>query len=210
MNWYTIRFAGALLAGIFLLPFFISAQNNTATNPAAPENVAAEYPKDQVGILIQNSGWTAVPGAYPSKTRVMNGIAASLTYSAVPAGIRAEYEGLHAAVQLMPGRPVICICHVISIPGAPVLVRLHPKKSLRELDGGRLPLLGAKMSEAKQSDLVPAEVSQPENSVWLVRPTETLPAGEYALMLGTQNMSIFPFTVSSPAGDSAGSVPSKH
>jgi hypothetical protein len=66
------------------------------------------------------------------------------------------------------------------------------------------------MSEAKQNDLIAVEVSQPENIVWLVRPLEALPAGEYALMLGTQNMSIFPFTVSPPANDSPSPVPGKH
>src|SRR5258708_35392870 len=39
------------------------------------------------------------------------------------------------------------------------------------------------------------DVTQPENMVWLVRPQQPLPAGEYALMLATQNVSIFPFTV---------------
>lgn len=210
MNLPTNRFGAAILAGIFLLPLFTPAQNKTETNSPAPPNLTADYPKDRAGIMIENSGWTAVPSTFPSKTRVKNSIAASLTYSAVPAGIRAEYEGLHAQVQLAPGRPVICICHLVSLPGAPALVRLHPKKNLRELDGGRLPLLGAKMSEAKQSDLIAVEVSQPENMVWLVRPLQALPEGEYALMLGTQNMSIFPFTVSPPASDSTGTVPNKH
>jgi len=38
-------------------------------------------------------------------------------------------------------------------------------------------------------------VSQPERGVWLVRPRQDLPAGEYALMLGTRNVNIFPFTL---------------
>ncbi len=77
-------------------------------------------------------------------------------------------------------------------------MRLHPKKDSRELDAGRLPAVGAKIAEAKQSDLVPAEVVQPENACWLLRPRENLPVGEYALMLGTQNMSIFAFTITNP------------
>jgi hypothetical protein len=88
-------------------------------------------------------------------------------------------------------------------------VRLHPKKDSRELDGGRLPVLGAKMAEARQSDLVPTEVVQPENTYWLVRATEDLPAGEYALMLGTQNMSIFAFTIANPPGENPAAAPRK-
>jgi hypothetical protein len=88
-------------------------------------------------------------------------------------------------------------------------VRLHPKKDSRELDAGRLPTLGAKIAEAKQSDMVPTEVLQPENACWLLRPREDLPTGEYALMLGTQNMSIFAFTLANPLGERAVPAPKK-
>ena len=54
------------------------------------------------------------------------------------------------------------------------------------------------MADAKSSDLVPADVSHPDPQVWLIRPQFALDPGEYALMLGTQNMSIFPFTVLPP------------
>jgi hypothetical protein len=87
----------------------------------------------------------------------------------------------------------------MSLPGAPVLVRLHPKKGARELDGGRMyvyPVVGnSKMADASKSDIVPSDVSQPAPQVWLVRPQSPLDPGEYAMMLGTQNISIFPFTV---------------
>ena len=66
-----------------------------------------------------------------------------------------------------------------------------------------MPVLGAKMAEAKQSDLVPTEVVQPENTYWLVRATEDLPAGEYALMLGTQNM------IANPPGENPAAAPRK-
>jgi hypothetical protein len=84
-----------------------------------------------------------------------------------------------------------------------VLVRLHPKKGARELDGGRMidyPVVGgSKMADANKTDLVPADVSQPEPQYWLIRPQSPLEPGEYALMLGTQNISIFPFTVLPPS-----------
>jgi hypothetical protein len=197
-----------ILGGICLLPSFAPAQSETDANSSAPSVVTADYPKDSTGVLIDSSGWTEIPPAFPSKTHVKHAIAASLTYGAVPAVVVAEYHRLHAQVQLAPGRPVFCICHVASLPGTPVVVRLHPKKNSRELDGDRLPVLGAKVSEATKSDLVDVDVSQPESTVWLVRPREALPSGEYALMLGTQNMSIFAFTVSNPAN--ASPVADKH
>ena len=203
--------AFVFLCGASFLPLFGGPQSKTDANaPAASKVAPAEYPKDQVGVLIYDSAWSAIPQVFPSKTHVKRGIAASLSYGAVPAVAVAEYDGLHAAVQAGPGRPVICICHVISLPGAPVIVKLHPKKGARELDGGRLPILGSKMTEASKSDLIEVDVSQPENTVWLVQPREALPAGEYALMLGTQNMSIFAFTVSNPANGALGPVPDKH
>jgi hypothetical protein len=204
------RLPSLILGGISLLPLLAPAQSKPDANSPKPSTVTADYPKDRTGVLIDSSGWTEVPQAFPSKTHVKHGIAASLTYGAVPAVVVAEYEGLHAPVQLEPGRPVLCICHLISLPGAPVVVRLHPKKNSRELDGGRLPVLGAKVSEATKSDLVDVDMSQPENTVWLVRPREALPSGEYALMLGTQNMSIFAFTISNPANASPAPVPDKH
>jgi hypothetical protein len=210
MNSYMNRFSDAVLAGIFLLPVFTAAQSKTDTNSSAPSNLTADYPKERTAVMIESSSWAVVPGAFPSKSHVKRGVAASLTYGAVPAAIVAEYDGLHAQVQITPGRPVICISHFVSLPGTPVLVRLHPKKNIRELDGGRLPVIGAKMSEAKENDLIPVEVSQPESIVWLVRPLQALPEGEYALMLGTQNMAVFPFTVSNPASDSPSPAPDKH
>jgi hypothetical protein len=207
----TTRIVGLILGTILVWPALVSAQKNkTDGSSTEPANFTADYPKDQTGVLVENSDWADVPQAFPSKTHVKRGIAASFTYGAVPAVVVAEYEGLHAQVQLPPGRPVLCICHVFSLPGAPTLVRLHPKKNFRELDGGRLPVLGSKISEATKNDLIAVDVSQPENSVWLVRPREDLPVGEYALMLGNQNMSIFPFTVSKPANDSPKQAPDKH
>jgi hypothetical protein len=180
---------------------FIPAQTKSDTDTAPHLNLAVDYPRDRAGVMIRGSHWVAIAAAMPSKTKAKRGLAASLSYGAVPAKLVAEYDGPHAEVQVAPGQPVICICHLISLPGEPALVRLHPKKASRELDGGRMTVLpivgGSKVADANQSDLVPVDLSQPESMVWLVRPQEPLPAGEYALMLGTQNVSIFPFTVAS-------------
>jgi hypothetical protein len=63
---------------------------------------------------------------------------------------------------------------------------------------------GSKMADASKSDLVPVDVTKPDAQVWLIRPQVPLEPGEYALMLGTQNLSIFPFTVEAPAVHSGG------
>src|SRR2546425_9736862 len=160
-----ILMAGLILGVISVAPLFAPAQSESDTSSPRPANVTTDYPKDKAGVLIQSSGWTAIPAAAPSKSKVKRGLAASLSYGAVPAAIVADYDGLHAQTRIEPGQPVICICHLISLPGAPALVRLHPKKEFRELDGGRLRVLRSKTAEATQNDLIPTEVSQPESSV---------------------------------------------
>jgi hypothetical protein len=171
--------------------------------PGSTSDLTADYPLDRAGVFIQDSRWAEVSNQMPSKTRSAHGIAASLSYGIVPVKIVAEYEGEHASTQVEAGRPIICLCHYTSLPGAPVLVRLHPKKAARELDGGRMivyPVVGnSKMVDANKTVLVSADVSHPDPQVWLVRPQIQLDPGEYALMLGTQNIAIFPFTVVAPS-----------
>lgn len=187
-----------VLAIILVLPLSTLAQDKaTSAGPTAPI-VVADYPSDRTGVLIRSSEWVSLTLQAPARTRAKHGLAPAFTYGIASAALVSEYEGLHAPVQIEPGRPVICMCHLMSLPGNPALVRLHPKKTFRELDGGRL-RFGTKTAEAEQSDLVPINVTQPESTVWLVQPQQDLPAGEYALMAGTQNMAIFPFTVSAPA-----------
>jgi hypothetical protein len=193
-----VIFICVILGLVSLVP----AQAPSTTSAALQESVKADYPKDRAGILIQKLDWVTIEASMPTKTKAKRGLAASLSYGAVPANVVAEYAGLHAQVQIEPGQPVICICHLISLPGDPALVKLHPKKESRELDGGRMTVLpivgGSKTADANKSDLIAVDLSHPESTVWLVRPQQALPPGEYALMLGTQNVSIFPFTVSSP------------
>jgi hypothetical protein len=154
---------------------------------------------DRAGIFIKGAEWKAVTNQAPFKTKAAHSIAASLSYGLVPAKVVAEYEGDHAPTQAEGAQPVFCICHIISIPGEPVIVRLHPKKTSRELDGGKMivyPVIGgSKMADANKTDLIPVDVSHPDPQVWIVRPQSALAPGEYAVMLGTQNVSIFPFTI---------------
>ena len=200
------------VAILLLAPFFSLAahpQNQPGgvvgldTPSDHPAAATADYPMNRAGIFIQGAEWTAVANQNPAKTRTVHGIAASLSYGVVPAKIVAEYDGDHAATQVDTPQPTICVCHFYSIPGDPALVRLHPKKGARELDGGRMivyPVVGgSKLADANKSDLVPADVSHPDPQVWLIRPLSPLDPGEYALMLGTQNVSIFPFTVVAPS-----------
>ena len=133
---------------------------------------------DQAGVLIQSSEWTQVANQYPTRTRAAHSIAASLSYGIVPVKIVAEYAGEHAPTTVAAGRPLLCLCHFMSIPGDPVLVRLHAKKDTRELDGGRMivyPIVGgSKMADANKTDLIPADVSHPDPQVWLIRPQSPL------------------------------------
>ena len=183
--------------------FAVHAQNQTSPAQAGDKGTTVDYPRRQAGIFIQAPEWTPLANQNPTKTKAAHSLAAGLSYGIVPAKVVAEYDGDHASAQTEAAQPTICICHFYSIPGAPVLVRLHPKKGARELDGGRMIVYpvagGSKMADANKSDLVPVDVSQPEPQYWLIRPQSPLEPGEYALMLGTQNISIFPFTVLPPS-----------
>ncbi len=178
------------------------AQDNSAPSTQPDPGFTKDYPMDRAGIMLHETDWQDMRSQTPFKTRMPHSIAASLSYGLVPAKLVADYEGEHAPTQTVEQRPTICICHLISLPGQPVIVRLHIKKSHRELNGGKMivyPIVGgSKMTEAQQSDLVPVDVDQESQQVWLVRPTIALEPGEYALMLGTQNLAIFPFTVEGP------------
>jgi hypothetical protein len=194
---------------VSMLSVLTVAQDKTSpdSTSATPPPVTADYPRDRAGILMGGADWTSVSSEVPTKSHLKHGFAPAVTYGIASAEAVSDYDGLHARVQVEPGRPVICICHVMSLPGNPALVMLHPKKNLRQLDGGNLHIRG-KIAEAEKADLIPVNVSQPENGVWLVQPQQALPAGEYALMLGTQNVSIFPFTVS--AANPPSVAPEKH
>lgn len=189
-----------LLVSIIGLP--LCAQTGPVVASAvhgASGQLSADYPTNRAGVLIGDKQWTELASQTPFQTKVAHGLAAGFSYGLVPAKIVAEYSGEHASTTTVDLQPVLCICHFNSLPGSPVLVRLHPKKDARELDGGKMivyPIVGgSKMANASKTDLVSADVTQPEPQVWLVRPQAPLEPGEYALMLGTQNVVLFPFTV---------------
>ena len=189
-------------------PVFLCSQTAPAPRVVPNSNFTADYPSDQSGILVQQASWKEVQNEMPAKTKAKHGIAASLSYGAVPAKIVAEYEGEHAATHLGPGQIMICVCHMRSLPEEPVIVRMHPKKNSRELDGGKMvvyPLVGgSKTADADKSDLIPVDVAHPDTHVWLVRSQSPLAAGEYAFMLGTQNVNIYPFSVVADSAVSPG------
>jgi hypothetical protein len=206
----SLRCAAALVLSSLLPSAQLApAQTKPGTASPTPSNFPAEYPTDGVGVLIANSDWEALTQELPSNIRTKRGLLSAVSYGLVPGSAVAEYSGQHADVQIEPRRPVLSICNVSSFPRGPLLVRLHPKKDLRELDAGRLPVLGAKVAEVRQSNVVSTEVVHPENACWLLRPREDLPAGEYALMLPTQNFAIFGFTIANPPSGNQVPAPKK-
>lgn len=207
--------AAALALGLVLAsPRFAFAQNKpdaADSAPTSPSSPDIDYPARRTGVLIQSADdWIALQSTAPTKVRAKGGIAQSLSYGAVRGTGVAEYAGDHAAVQVKPGRTTICFCRIASLPADPLLVKLHPQKGMRELDAGKLPILGAKIAEASKGDLVPADFSHPDSNTWIVRSKEALPEGEYAVMLGAQNMAIFPFTVSAASNDSSNPAAASH
>src|SRR3954453_6949614 len=88
------------------LSSLVTAQTQSTASPTPSGKLSADYPGNHPGIMIQNVNWVDIPSSMPSKTKSKHGIAASLSYGAVPATVIAEYEGLHASVQLAPGQPI--------------------------------------------------------------------------------------------------------
>src|SRR5258708_136061 len=103
------------------------AQGKPGTASPTPSNFPAQYPNDDASALV-DSGWVALSQEIPSKIRTKRGLVSSLTYRVVPGAIIAEYPRQHAELQIETRRPVFSICNVPSLPGAPALVRLHPKR----------------------------------------------------------------------------------
>jgi hypothetical protein len=199
--------AGALVLGMVLIsPRVALAQTRTDAATDEPSSSTPDYPMNRPGVLIQGSDWVPLDSTAPAKMRTKGAIAQSLSYGAVRGTGLVDYAGEHAAVQIKPGRVLICVCRLISIPGDPIIVKLHPQKGMRELDGGKLPVLGGKVADASKNDLVPVDVAHPDSTVWLVKSQQALPEGEYALMFGTQNLAIFPFTISAASGDANSAI----
>jgi hypothetical protein len=152
-------------------------------------------------VYVQDGGdWQPLAQASPAKLKTKHGFASSLTYGAVAAPMVAIYPGTHAKVQVHGARPVICVYHMM-MPEAPILVRLVDKKDSRELDSGhiRASLTGSThQAVADQGIMVPTATTQQEDHVILLQPQGDLVAGEYAVMMGAQNMAILDFGVQIP------------
>lgn len=193
----------------------VHAQNPSSQPAPANPQFAADYPADKAGIFIRSSAaeWEPLTDESPTKAKTAHGYADSYSYGTVTTMVVADYDGEHATIQVDGGEPTICICNKAALLGQPVIVRLHVKKGARELDGRRMivhPVVGgSKLADANESDLIPVDQQQLDSNIWrdahiwLIRPRSALPPGEYALMLGNQNLSLFPFTVAEPAGAAA-------
>ncbi len=178
-----MRFLLALASsGILLTAPLLSTAQPRAASTVTPSSVfPSTYPADHAGVFVQTPDWAEIAGVAPSRTKAKHGIAASLSYGVVPATVVAEYEGAHASIQMKSGQPFFCLCHLLSLPGDRVIVRLHQKKNFRELDGGKMivyPVVGgSKQADANQSDLTAVSISHPDPHVWLVRPQSDFQRG---------------------------------
>jgi hypothetical protein len=199
----------AAIIAVCLPSLFAAAQNKPKQTSRTPSTLVASYPDDALGVMIETSEWTEITEVMPSNTELKRGLAPALTYGIVPATVVAQFDGQHAEVQFTSQRPLICVCRAMSSQATPLLVKLHPKKGYRELYGGKLRLPGAKIAKATESDIVPSELYQPEERVWLLRPKSALPPGEYALTTSDENLAIFPFTVYEHVSSTAPATSSK-
>jgi hypothetical protein len=91
--------------------------------------------------------------------------------------MKSTYEGVQA--QMAPAWPVLCICHILGLPGTPATARQHPNYKQGELEAGNLSM-GARREEAQKNHLVETAATTAESNVWLVLPQEDLAEGAYA------------------------------
>jgi len=193
----------------------VHAQNPPSQPAPANPQFATDYPADKAGTFLRGSTaeWEPITDQAPSKAKTAHGFADTYSYGTVSTMIVADYDGEHATIQVDTGEPTICICNKASLLGQPVIVRLHVKKAVRELDGRRTILSpgvgGSKIADPDKTDIILVDQLQldshiwRDSHVWLIRPRSALPPGEYALMVGNQDLNIFPFTVVASADSSA-------
>jgi hypothetical protein len=184
-------FVGAILSIAFL------STAGRAQQATAPME-GSGCPSGKPGIYVHGAtGWHLLSQASPSKMKAKHAYLSSLTYGAVGVPMVVEYPGPHAQVQVHTAQ-AICVSHILS-PNAPMIVRLNEKKKIRELDSGTVhaSLTGGngKQGQAETSSIVPTSTDNSDPGVIVLRPTTSLPAGEYAVMLGAQNLAILDFGV---------------
>lgn len=171
-------------------------QARSEHSAVSPSSMVALDTEDLHGVVIKNTRWTEIEQDTPSYVALRNGAASALTWGIVPASTVVAFDGQHAETQVSSHQPVICVCHLPGSPWTAYLVRLHAKKSYRELHGERLRVPGAEITKPSKGDLIPIEIVRKEKDAWLIRPIEPVSDGEYAVMLSAQNLAIFPFTIS--------------
>jgi hypothetical protein len=187
---------------IFVFVFFsvLLVPTPTFGQQAAAPIKEAGCPSGQPGVYVQDAaGWHLLAQASPSKMKAKHGILSSISYGAVAAPMVVEYPGDHAQVQVRAARPLICVSHIM-FPSAPLLVRLHEKKKIRELDSGTIRAVpftdSSRQGHASASSLVVTTTMPSENGTTLFQPQADLTSGEYAVMFGAQNLAILDFGVS--------------
>lgn len=191
-----------LAAVLWIFLAFAAPQDPPSTGSAqsnASATVDVAVPDDAVGVLIRGDDWTSISQSIPSKGKIRRGLAAAFSYRLVPASIATEFPGRHAPVQVSAPRPWICICNLASPVTEIFLVKLRVKKASRELNGGQMPVIGAKLAEVEENDTIAFDEFDQDDGVRLIRPRTPLPEGEYALVLWRQNVAIFAFGVSAPS-----------
>lgn len=110
------------------------------------------------------------------------------------------YPGMHAAVQIHAKRPLVCL-YRLSSADAPMLVRLNEdkKKKLRVMGGGGLHVLtihkATHLATANADEVVSTATLPSTDCLVLLQPQAALLPGEYAVMLGLQNLAIMDFGV---------------
>jgi hypothetical protein len=157
----------------------------------------AGCPSGKPGVYVQGaSGWHLLSQASPSKMKAKHAYLSSLTYGAVGVPMVVEYAGAHSQVEVHTAQ-AICVSHILS-PNVPMIIRLNVKKKIRELDSGTVHASltgGLKQGQAETSSIVATSTDNSDPGVIVLRPTTSLPAGEYAVMFGAQNLAILDFGV---------------
>lgn len=141
--------------------------------------------------------WLPIDSAGPYKINASNSELSSMTDAAVPAPTQASYVGAHAQVTAPTAQPVLC-AYQIDASAGPLLVRLQSKKNVRLLDMGavRATLIGgSRLVQSRDSPVMELNEAPRGDGCDLLEPAQPLPPGEYALMFGTENMTVYAFRV---------------
>jgi hypothetical protein len=183
---------------LFLAGMAIAATAQSAGTITAPPAPAAPG----VYLLVSAAPtapnpWLKIDSAGPYKINSKHSELSSMTDEAVPAPTQAEFIGAHAQVTTNTAQPFLCAYQVNTNSG-PLLVKLQSKKNQRVLDMGtvRATLIGgSRMVDSRDSPVVQLNEAPRGDGCDLIEPSEPLKPGDYALMFGTENMTVYAFRV---------------